>query len=300
MLVLSHQAFLHPPKPSSLPRIKPRASMSRSRSPSPVLDFPYLPPPHRDLMLSLLSTVHSRLASHLLPSSVPSDVLSFHNDASTSFGALDIRSGAHDSPVDFILESWLHCKLPTGALNITTLFGFLNASTEAPHLLMEFIQGSPTSLVLFMDLLPRKDLVLHPEYLAEFYQDTQLEKLRQELNNLPYVQPYCSSSLYIRSVLSPTAVAVNINCGADGESSMEEVMGAQLSSVAKEVLQIWLDKCACSSHQMEESKRNVLIQRDNLIKTKTVEIDLSANLPRMFGPNVAEKIVGTIQKTFRI
>lgn len=165
---------------------------------------------------------------------------------------------------------------------------------------MEFIQGSPTSLVLFMDLLPRKDLVLHPEYLAEFYQDTQLEKLRQELNNLPYVQPYCSSSLYIRSVLSPTAVAVNINCGADGESSMEEVMGAQLSSVAKEVLQIWLDKCACSSHQMEESKRNVLIQRDNLIKTKTVEIDLSANLPRMFGPNVAEKIVGTIQKTFRI
>ncbi|KAJ0968678.1 hypothetical protein J5N97_021555 [Dioscorea zingiberensis] len=270
------------------------------RDPSPVLEFPYLPAPHRELMVSLLSTLDARLGSHLLPSSVPADVLSFHNDSATSFGSLDIRSGGHDSPVDFILESWLHCKLPTGALNITTIFGFLNASTEAPHLLMEFIQGSPTSLILFIDLLPRKDLVLHPQYLAEFYQDTHLEKLRQELENERYVQPYRSSSLYIRSVLSPTAIAVNINCGADGENFMEEIMRAQLSSVAKEVLQIWLDKCACSSAQSEASERHVLVQRDNLIKNKTVEIDLAANLPRMFGPNVAAQIVGAIQKAFRI
>lgn len=165
---------------------------------------------------------------------------------------------------------------------------------------MEFIQGSPTSLILFMDLLPRKDLVLHPDYLDEFYQNTNLDKPRQELENVPQVLPYRSSSLYIRSVLSPTAVAVQINCGAEGESVMEEIMRVQLDSVAKGILRIWLDKCAKSIKQLGETERTALLRRDTLIKNKTVEIDLAANLPRLFGPGVANRVVETIQKAYKI
>jgi len=133
-----------------------------------------------------------------------------------------------------MLESWLHCKVPTGDLNITTVFAFVNASTDAPHLLMEFIQGSPTSLILFMDLLPRKDLVCHPEYLDEFYTSTHLDNSRQDLEKVPQVSPYRSSSLYIRSVLSPTAIAVNVDCGAEGESCMEELIGVHIRRAAQE------------------------------------------------------------------
>ncbi|ONK55313.1 uncharacterized protein A4U43_UnF5140 [Asparagus officinalis] len=179
MLTLAHcQPFshLHPPLSVKRTRTRTRASMDPTVSKPAVTGFPYLPPSHRDLMVDLLSSIEARLGPTLLPSRVPPDVLYFENQQGTSQGALDIRSGAQDSSVDFILQSWLHCKVPTGDLNITTVFAFLNASTDAPHLLMEFIQGSPTSLILFMDLLPRKDLVLHPEYLDEFYNTTNLDK----------------------------------------------------------------------------------------------------------------------------
>ncbi|XP_073117485.1 red chlorophyll catabolite reductase-like [Elaeis guineensis] len=314
MLALSHHPFLRhlPPSSasSSLPSLPPphcikrfsvvRASMDQPAAASPVMGFPHLPPSHRDLMVDLLSTIEARLGPHLLPSAVPSNVLSFQGQGGASQGALDIRSGGQDSSVDFILESWLHCNVPSGSLNITTIFAFLKASTDAPHLLMEFIQGSPTSLILFMDLLPRKDLVLHPDYLDEFYQNTNLDRPRQELENVPQVLPYRSSSLYIRSVLSPTAVAVQINCGAEGESAMEEIMQVQLDSVAKEILRIWLDKCARSMKQLGETERADLLSRDTLIKNKTVEIDLAANLPRLFGPDVANRVVEAIQKAYRI
>lgn len=201
--------------------------------------------------------------------------------------------------VDFILESWLHCELPTGALNIATLLAFLNASTDAPHLLMEFIQSSSTSLILIIDFLPRRDLVLHPTYLDEFYQQTNLDKQRQELTKLPQVLPYYSPSLYFRSTLSPTAVAVNIKCG-DGQGVIEDLMQGQLGSICKEAVRIWLDTCASSIKQLEETEIAEMIRRDRLIKTKAIETDLAANLPRMFTPEVAERVVEEIQKAFKV
>ena len=104
-----------------------------------------------------------------------------------------------DFQIDFVLGSWLHCELPSGvALNITSLSAYLNSSTDAPNLLVELIRSSPTSMVLILDLPPRKDLVLDPDYLKTFYEDTHLDQHRQHLEKLPEVRPYFSSSLYIR------------------------------------------------------------------------------------------------------
>lgn len=94
-----------PPRPCSSAAIagskrRPnRIRASMSGPPSPVAEFPYLPPSHRDLMLDLRSAVEARLGPHLLPSAVPPDVLSFHSPSGASHGALDIRSGGRDSPV---------------------------------------------------------------------------------------------------------------------------------------------------------------------------------------------------------
>jgi len=51
---------------------------------------------------------------------------------------------------------------------------------------------------------------------------------------------------------------------------------------------------------LEEPVRDALLKRDSLIKSKTVEIDLAANLPRLFGSETASRIVGEIQKAFRM
>ncbi|KAG0447432.1 hypothetical protein HPP92_028317 [Vanilla planifolia] len=146
-------------------------------------DFPFLPPAHRALTLDLFSAIDDRLDSVLLPSTVPSDVLRFQNPQGTAHGSVEIRSGSPTSLLDLVLQSWLHCKLPggSGEINITTLFGFLNSTSHAPHLLVELIQGGPSSLVLVIDLLPRKDVVLHPDYLDEFYLETNLDGPRQDL-----------------------------------------------------------------------------------------------------------------------
>ncbi|KAL5982457.1 hypothetical protein ACLOJK_016529 [Asimina triloba] len=145
-----------------------------------------------------------------------------------------------------------------------------------------------------MDLLPRRDLVLHPDYLETFYQNTQIDQLRGKLQQIPGAKPYFSSSLYIRSVLSPTAIAVSI------DASVDEVMRDHISGVAEELVKIWLEECAIGGRETGDVERGVLVRRDDLLKRKTVEIDLAANLPRLFGPEVAGRIMGEIQKVFGI
>ncbi|KAG0469359.1 hypothetical protein HPP92_018687 [Vanilla planifolia] len=266
-------------------------------------DFPLLPPAHRALTLDLFSAIDDRLDSVLLPSTVPSDVLRFENPQGTAHGSVEIRSGSPTSLLDLVLQSWLHCKLPggSGEINITTLFGFLDSTSHAPHLLVELIQGGPSSLVLVIDLLPRKDVVLHPDYLDEFYLETNLDGPRQDLERLPQVSPYRSPSLFIRSVLSPTAVAVTINGGKEVDAlAFEEVMARHVGEAAKKVISIWIEKCLGAGQRVPEEEREGLERRDGMIKRKAVEIDLVANLPKMFGPEVADRVVAQVQKAFRV
>lgn len=114
--------------------------------------------------------------------------------------------------IDFILGSWLHSELPSGgALNITNLLAYLNSSTDAPNLVIELIQTSPKSMVVIIDWPSRKSLVINPDYLKSFYEDTQLDQYRKRLEKLSeVVKPYSSPSLYVRSFFSPTAVMVSI------------------------------------------------------------------------------------------
>ncbi|KAK9109203.1 hypothetical protein Sjap_017263 [Stephania japonica] len=261
-------------------------------------DFPHLSAPHRDLMVQLVSTVETRLSSHLLPSSLPPDVEYYQNETASSQGTLHIRSAHPDSPVDFILGSWLYCTTPTGSLNVTTLTAYLNSKTDAPRLLMEFLQTGPTSMILILDLPPRRDMVLHKDYLQHYYVDPNLDHLRQRLQILPEVQPYFASSLYIRCALSPAAVSVVISCRAPDR--MEEIMRDQVSSVAKEMLEIWLERCARGGVEFGEGEREVLEKRDRLIKESTVEIDLRSSLPRLFGEEVGSRVIGAIKEAFKL
>lgn len=248
-------------------------------------------------MVNLLSKVEDRLGSQLLPCTLPLDVQHCQNESGTSQASLHIRSGLQSSPVDFILGSWLHCKLPTGAaLNITSLIAYLNLSTDAPNFVAELIQSSPTSLILLLDLPPRKDLVLYPDYLQTFYEDSQLDTHRQMLQKLPEVQPYVSSSLYLRSLFSPTRIMIRIETE---EGRMEEILKDHIEPVAVEVLGFWLDHCACGGgREVKEEEKAYLKKRDELVKKKSIEIDLGSNLPKLFGPELAERVMGAINDVY--
>ncbi|KAK6258521.1 hypothetical protein SCA6_012995 [Theobroma cacao] len=317
--------------PSPRPQIFASASPASSpmdTNPRKFMDFPFVTTPHRNLMIDLVSTVENRLESQLKPCTLPPDVQHYCNQSGTSQGSLHIRSGHSSSQkpyvkwfigretcskafhncrkssqendkekVDFILGSWLHCELPTGgALNITSLSAYLNVSTDAPNFLIELIQSSPTSLVVILDLPPRKDLVLYPEYLQTFYENTRLDSLRQTLEKLPEVQTYYSSALYIRCVTSPTSIMIRVDTKGAGPGRMEEIVKDHVDPVAKAALGIWLDQCACGQRNVDEAEKAYLEKRDGLIKNKTIEIDLGSNFPRLFGPDIANRILGVIRE----
>lgn len=199
-----------------------------------------------------------------------------------------------------MLQSSLHCKVPNGVIDITSILIFLNASTDAPHFLMELIQGSPTSIVVVLDLLPRKDLALHPEYIEKYYENTQLDKQREKIEELPQARPYRSPSLFVRSACSPTAILISVDCRQGGETTLEEIVHGQLATVAKEVLQIWLDSCADRTSELEESERDIMLKRDQIVRLKSIEVDLTANLPRMFDPDVSSRVIAEIRKAFGV
>ncbi|XP_019456047.1 PREDICTED: red chlorophyll catabolite reductase, chloroplastic [Lupinus angustifolius] len=264
-------------------------------------EFPFVSIPQKKLMLDLVSTLEKRFESDLLPSTLPSNVQYYQNPTSTAQASLHIRPAHAHSPIDFILGSWVHSDLPTGgSLDITSLSGYLNSSNDAPNFVFEMIRSSPTMLVLILDLPPRKDLVLWPDDLKTFYEDTQLDKHRKALETLPEVQPYFSSSLYIRTVASPTAIMVRIQTENDGGERMEEIIRDHLDPISKQVLSIWLDHCACAKREVGEEERAYLKKRDSIIRNKTIEIDLGSSFPRLFGSEVANRVLEVIKEYFSV
>lgn len=201
--------------------------------------------------------------------------------------------------IDFILGGWIHCKLPSGgALSITSLSAYLTSSTDAPHFLLELIQSSPTSLVLILDLTPRKDLILYPEHLKSYYEDTQLDRHRQRLQALPEVTPYYSPSLYIRAVVSPTAILVTIDTGASESKSIEQMIEDDIGPIAKDLLHFWIESCACLAREVDASERAYLAERDRVIKNKTIEVDLGSSFPRLFGQEIADRVLDALNEYY--
>ncbi|XP_037455961.1 red chlorophyll catabolite reductase-like isoform X2 [Triticum dicoccoides] len=145
-----------------------------------------------------------------------------------------------------------------------------------------------------------KDLALHPEYIHKYYEHTHLDKQREKIEELPQTRPYRSPSLFVRSACSPTAVSVTIDCGQGGEGTLEEIVCGHLASTVKEVLRTWLHSCACDTSKIEEAEREIMIKRDQVVRLKSIEVDLTANLPRMFGPDVSGHIIAEIRKAFGV
>ncbi|KAL5101132.1 hypothetical protein RYX36_005459 [Vicia faba] len=268
---------------------------------SKFLELPFVSAPHKNLMLDLVSSLEDRLQSHLLPCSLPPDVQYYKNNSGSSQISLHVTPGNTHSPIDFVLGSWVHSELPTGgSLDITSISAYLKTSNDAPNFAFDLIRSSPTMLLLVLDLPPRKDLILSPEYLKTFYEDTELEKHRQELEKVQEVQPYFSSSLFIRAFASPTAIYVRVQTENDGGERIDEILRNHIGPISKQVLGIWLDHCACAEREVGEEERGYLRKRDGFVRNKTIEVDLGTSFPRLFGPEGADKLLDAIKKYFSV
>lgn len=189
----------------------------------------------------------------------------------------------------------MNCTLPFGALNIATLIAMMGPEADSPHLLFEFIQSGPGSLVLVLDLLPRKDLVLDPEYLGRFYENSELETIRQTFEKHPQTQPYLTSALYVRSVVSPTALLYMVS-GEGVEGGLDAVIADLVRPAAVKVVETWVKCYKDLGQAMDTDAIAYMKRRDDLIKSKGVEVDLSSNMPRLFGQEIADRVVAAFRK----
>lgn len=263
------------------------------------MQFPFLSDAAQRLMLDIADTIDREIGSLLLPSKTPSDVVRFKNSKGSAEGSVVLRSGKDRGQVRFVLGSWLHCKLTAGTLDIATLIIMLGSDIDAPHFMFEFIQNDFNSLVLLLDLLPRKDVVLEPEYLKRFYEDTGLEKLRQGLEKIPQSKVYVSTSLYVRSVVSPTALLYKFKglqqstegVKEEGKEALEVLVKEIVHPTAKGVVFKWVDAFQNKGRRVEGDERKRLEERDAQIRDKGVEIDLSSNMPKLFGHEITNRVI---------
>ncbi|WJX64984.1 red chlorophyll catabolite reductase [Trifolium repens] len=120
------------------------------------------------------------------------------------------------------------------------------------------------------------------------------------LGKIPEVQPYVTSSLFIRTVASPTAIFIRIQTEDDGGERIDGIISDHIDPISKEVLGIWLDHCACAEREVGEEDKAYLRKRDGVIRNKTIEVDLGSSFPRLFGPEAAKQILEAIKEYFTI
>eukprot|EP00252_Welwitschia_mirabilis_P027308 TRINITY_DN9341_c0_g1_i2.p1 TRINITY_DN9341_c0_g1~~TRINITY_DN9341_c0_g1_i2.p1 ORF type:complete len:278 (+),score=54.92 TRINITY_DN9341_c0_g1_i2:320-1153(+) len=259
--------------------------------------FPHLSGPCRTMMEDIAQSIDKHLSALICPTRTPSNVTNFVSPRGNSEGSFVLRSGTDTSQVRFVFGSWIHCKLAVGTLNAATLFVMLGPGNDAPHFMFEVIQNDSTNFILLLDLLPRKDLVSNPDYLKTYYEDTGLEKCRQLVEKSPQSQSYMPTSLYVRSAVSPTALLFkfkDIQSSGDLNVLIEEV----IHPTAREVFCTWVDvyngRSLGRPHSLEEE--SAIFERDEQIWSIGIEKDMSSNLPKLFGQEIADRVIAAIRK----
>eukprot|EP01018_Ginkgo_biloba_P019345 Gb_33842 [translate_table: standard] len=259
--------------------------------------FPYLTGACRSMMEDIATAIHRHLGSLLCQSRTPPDVSYFTSPRGNAEGSLILRSGANASQVKFVLGSWLHCRLGAGILNAATLIVMLGSQNDAPHFMFEIIQNDSSNFILLLDLLPRKDLVYNPDYLKTFYEETELEKYRQSVEKAHQSQVYVPSSLYVRSAVSPTAILYKFR-DLRSPNDLNLLVEKLIHPTAKKVLGTWLDafNTVGGSQKVEEEEEKVILERDEQMRRKAVEKDLSSNLPKLFGQEITDRVIAAVRK----
>ncbi|KAG6541177.1 hypothetical protein Mapa_017411 [Marchantia paleacea] len=260
------------------------------------IHFPCFSRAGQMLMEDMAQTVEMELGELLYASRTPSNVTRFISPKGNAEGSLVLRAGRSRSKVEFVMGSWLRYDLPFGTLKVATLFVMASAESDAPHFLFEFIENGSSSLVILLDLLPRKDVVLEPEYLKRFYEKSELESIRQTIERAPQSQTYNCTSLYVRSVVSPTAILTKIHdwlpSGQRGEAALASAVENVVLPTAKKVFGTWLDAFRNGGKEiMDDIDRRTMAKRDAQIKRHGIEVDLSANLPRLFGQRITDRVI---------
>lgn len=147
-----------------------------------------------------------------------------------------------------------------------------------------FALGTVPDLFMYMDYVPRVDLISNPEYVDQYYTEVNEEFL--DLQSDERFNPFISRDLYTRVAMTPTAVGYTANAE---EAMLEKVKGIALSRLERWLG--WVD----AAELTPVADRPAIAARDEKIRRTICERDPANNLgDKLFGKEASDAMVATL------
>jgi hypothetical protein len=192
-------------------------------------------------------------------------------------GSLHTYSGPE---VDWYVHSYIgspessftnmHITLSLGPQSLVPNFGFA--------------LGTVPDLFMYMDYIPRVDLVSNIEYVDKYYTAVNDEFL--DLQEDDRFNPFISRNLYTRVAMTPTAVGYTAK---NDPAVIEKVKGIAFDRLDRWLA--WVDEAP----KTPMADRQAILERDELVRKNICQRDPANNLGvKLFGEDSAEKMVATL------
>ncbi len=147
-----------------------------------------------------------------------------------------------------------------------------------------FALGTVPDLFMYMDYLPRIDLVPELEYVGRYYTEANEEFL--DLQSDERFNPFISRDLYTRVAMTPTAVVYTAAAKKDVIEKVRSIAFARLDRWLA-----WVD----AAEKTDPADRPAIAARDERIRRNICERDPANNLgEKLFGKEAAAAMVATL------
>jgi hypothetical protein len=147
-----------------------------------------------------------------------------------------------------------------------------------------FALGTVPDLFMYMDYIPRVDLLSNIDYVDQYYTEVNEEFL--DLQSDDRFNPFISRDLYTRVAMTPTAVGYTATASDD---LIAKVRGVALSRLDRWLA--WVD----AAEKTAPAERAAIAARDEQIRRNICERDPANNLgDRLFGKETADAMVATL------
>jgi Red chlorophyll catabolite reductase (RCC reductase) len=147
-----------------------------------------------------------------------------------------------------------------------------------------FALGTVPDLFMYMDYLPRMDLLANLEYVDKYYTEVNEEFL--DLQSDDRFNPFISRDLYTRVAMTPTAVGYTASPQQD---VIDKVRGIAFARLDRWLA--WVD----AAEATPVADRPAITARDEQIRRNICERDPANNLgDRLFGKEASEAMVATL------
>ncbi|MBE7513601.1 MAG: red chlorophyll catabolite reductase [Anaerolineales bacterium] len=224
------------------------------------------------ILAELRAKMDARFMLHPHPSTAD-----FQPYTSLTGEAKGFLSGFSGNEIDWLIHSYI--GNPKASFTNMHLTAWLGAQTRVPHWGMAL--GTSPDIFLYMDFVPRADLVSDLDYLDRYYEPLNARYL--DFQKDPNFSPFVSKSLYMRQ--SQSATSLCFLCKPRAENV------AKIRTTAHAMLDQWI-AYVDAAPPVPEDERAALARRDLHVRRAIAERDPANPMGEiLFGKPLAERLI---------